>query len=107
MAKKIPIINVPADPRGPYFPAICGRSGCQKQARWYPVVKVWAEDMEKTAKPLECIILLAMCDDHKDEVTLEDLPEVPQLVHQACAEARLRQPDWSTAVIEVRKILFN
>ena len=51
----------------------CEHKGCEKTAKFNPVIKVWAIGYNKGQhKPARAVISLAICADHMEKLTVDD-----------------------------------
>lgn len=75
---------------------ICSRISCENEARWYPVMLFYApRRVFPHAPPARAVVGVAVCDDHKEIVTLRDLlsDEGWQQILAGFARAGKAQPD--------------
>ena len=53
---------------------MCSRSGCEHEARWYPVMLFYASRKQfPSAPPARAVAGLAVCDQHRETMTLDHL----------------------------------
>ena len=79
----------------------CNREGCEHLAKWQVGFKAWAKGHSRTSTPLEGLMGLAVCDEHKGGVTAASLfsPLSTASLDRAFLAAGKAPADWQRAQI--------
>lgn len=78
----------------------CNRLNCDNEARWQLGWRAWALGYPKSSHPpIDSYIGLAVCDEHKREVTIDWIvtPEGAAQINQVMASRRLAPLDFKNA----------
>lgn len=80
----------------------CDKTDCLTEARWTPVFLFYAPDCY-TGDPIEVLIGLNLCDQHKDTFNKTNfLPNLQVAVENACKQLVKPVPDWTKTKVELR-----